>query len=133
VTKQAGGPATCGGAPSGRELSGFEPQASNVGARTQATPRFMLSSMTHARRSSEGRLPHWGIGVHTVSQPLPFLPQAALYHPVVELNERLRSFQIEVLDVVDVVVSKLARFHGNDRSDISAMVDLDLGRSRVSV
>jgi hypothetical protein len=31
-----------------------------------------------------------------------------------------------VLDVVDVVVAKLKRFHANDRSDIEAMVERDL-------
>jgi hypothetical protein len=50
----------------------------------------------------------------------------ALYHPQRELNPRLRNFDLEVLDVVDVVVSKLKRFHADDRADIEAMVDLEL-------
>jgi len=57
---------------------------------------------------------------------IPFLPQQALYHPQAELSSRLRNFDLEVLDVVDVVVSKLKRFHANDRGDIEAMVDLEL-------
>lgn len=56
---------------------------------------------------------------------LPFLPQRPLWHPL-ELNERLRYFDIAVLDVVDVVVSKLKRFSANDRSDIAAMIEKDL-------
>jgi hypothetical protein len=63
--------------------------------------------------------------VEVVGNGIPFLPQQALYHPQAELNARLRSFDLEVLDVVDVVVSKLKRFHADDRGDIEAMVDLE--------
>jgi hypothetical protein len=41
-------------------------------------------------------------------------------------DRELAHFRIEVLDVVDVVVSKLKRFHANDLRDIEAMVDRDL-------
>jgi hypothetical protein len=64
--------------------------------------------------------------VEVVGNGIPFLPQLALYHPQTELNARLRNFDLEVLDVVDVVVSKLKRFHADDRGDIEAMVDLEL-------
>jgi hypothetical protein len=57
-----------------------------------------------------------------VSSGIPFLPQVALYHPLAPLNAVLRHFHVEVLDVVDVVVAKLKRFHAADRSDIDAMV-----------
>jgi hypothetical protein len=43
-----------------------------------------------------------------------------------ELNGQLAHFRIEVLTVVDVVVSKIKRLHGNDLRDIEAMIDLDL-------
>lgn len=67
-----------------------------------------------------------GIYLEFVPNGLAFLPQDALYHPQIELNAGLRYFEIAALDVVDIVVSKLARFHGDDRSDIEAMVDADL-------
>jgi hypothetical protein len=38
----------------------------------------------------------------------------------------LKHFELGILDVVDVVVSKLARFHADDRSDIEAMIDREL-------
>jgi hypothetical protein len=41
-----------------------------------------------------------------------------------ELNRTLTHFTVEVLDVVDVVVSKLKRFNSDDRSDIDAMIEL---------
>lgn len=69
--------------------------------------------------------------VDIVSQAIPFLPQVPLFHPLAELNEQLRHFTVEVLDVVDVVVSKLKRFHANDASDIRAMVDLSRVEHRV--
>ncbi len=62
------------------------------------------------------------IYIEFVSSGLPFLPQVALYHRVVPLNAPLRHFDLEVLDVVDVVVAKLKRFHAGDRDDVDAMV-----------
>ncbi len=57
-----------------------------------------------------------------VGQGLPFLAQKPVWHTRPELDARLRHFSIRVLDVVDVVVSKLARFHSDDRADIQAMI-----------
>lgn len=58
-----------------------------------------------------------------VANGLPFLPQVPRCHlqPLA-----LQHFELEVLDVVDVVVSKLKRFSASDSGDIAAMVDLDL-------
>ncbi len=67
-----------------------------------------------------------------VAHGIPFLPQNPLFHLVDDLNEELGHFEIEVLDVADVVVSKLKRFHANDVSDIEAMVDLEkVGHARM--
>ena len=57
---------------------------------------------------------------------LPFLPHPPKFLPLESLNAQLGSFQVSVLDVVDVVVSKLKRFNGNDRDDVRAMVDMEL-------
>jgi hypothetical protein len=57
---------------------------------------------------------------------LPLLRQSPLWHPRVRLSAALRHFEIEVLDVVDVVVSKLKRLHADDASDIEAMVERGL-------
>jgi hypothetical protein len=46
-----------------------------------------------------------------VAQAIPFLPQVPLAHRIAELNQGLQHFELEVLDVVDVVVSKLKRFN----------------------
>jgi hypothetical protein len=62
------------------------------------------------------------IYIQIVPSGIPFLPQVALYHPLAALNAGLRHFDLEVLDVVDVVVAKLKRFHAADRGDIDAMV-----------
>ena len=66
------------------------------------------------------------IYVDIVLNGVPFLPQKALYHPQTAFNATLRHLELEVLDVVDVVVAKLKRFHANDRSDIEAMVERNL-------
>jgi hypothetical protein len=66
------------------------------------------------------------IYVDVVSRALPFPPQVPLCHLLDDLNRELTRFEVEVLDVIDVVVSKLKRFHANDVSDIRAMADLDL-------
>jgi hypothetical protein len=61
-----------------------------------------------------------------VPRGLPFLPQAPHWTEPAEMNELLSHFRVEVLDVVDVVVSKLSRFHADDISDIEAMIDKGL-------
>jgi hypothetical protein len=61
-----------------------------------------------------------------VRAALPFLPQVPLCHPLIDLNQTLQHFEVEVLDIVDVVVSKLKRFNTNDGNDIQVMVDKDL-------
>lgn len=66
------------------------------------------------------------VHIDIVKAGIPFLPQAPLWHPMPELNESLQHFEIHVLDVVDVMVSKLKRFNANDVSDIEAMIELDL-------
>ena len=57
---------------------------------------------------------------------VPFLPHPTKWNPVGHLNVRLQGFEVQVLDVTDVVVSKLKRFHDNDKNDIKAMIDRDL-------
>src|SRR5712692_9861631 len=47
------------------------------------------------------------IYIDFVAPGLPFLPHVPLYHPLIALNRRLSNFEIEALDVVDTVVSKL--------------------------
>lgn len=61
-----------------------------------------------------------------VRNGIPFLPLSARWHPVTALDGALRNFQVSVLDVVDVVVSKLKRLHHDDLIDIAAMVERDL-------
>jgi hypothetical protein len=67
-----------------------------------------------------------GIYVDVVPSGLPFLPHVRRWHALPDLDGTLRVFDVEVLDVVDVVVSKLVRFHAADQSDVTAMVDRDL-------
>jgi hypothetical protein len=64
--------------------------------------------------------------VEIVPSGTPFLSQNAVYHRQTSLNATLRHFDLEVLDVVDVVVAKLKRFNANDRSDIEAMIEKEL-------
>jgi hypothetical protein len=68
----------------------------------------------------------WRMYLEIVPSALPFLPQSPAWHEVPDLNAELQHFSVAVLDVVDVVVSKLKRFNPNDASDIEAMIDRDL-------
>jgi hypothetical protein len=61
-----------------------------------------------------------------VPNGVPFLPGGPRWHARAELNATLVNFEVEVLDIVDVVVSKLARFHANDQSDVTAMIERNL-------
>ncbi|GDX79295.1 hypothetical protein LBMAG42_11060 [Deltaproteobacteria bacterium] len=61
-----------------------------------------------------------------IGAAFPFLPVYPLWHAVVPSGLDHQNFRLEVLDVVDVVIAKLARFHKTDRDDISAMAERDL-------
>lgn len=67
-----------------------------------------------------------GLYLDIVMSGLPFLPHGPRFHSPGKLNEKLRHFSIEALDVVDVIVSKLKRFSQNDSDDVRAMIDRDL-------
>ncbi|MDQ3368246.1 MAG: hypothetical protein M3680_22710 [Myxococcota bacterium] len=56
-----------------------------------------------------------------VLEAIPFLPRRPSWHPVPGLAD-LTHFTVTVLDIVDVVVSKLLPFRPSDIDDIAAMV-----------
>lgn len=62
------------------------------------------------------------IYVDLVKRGIMFLPQKAVFHPISGL--RLKNFTVEALDPVDVAVSKLKRYNGDDANDIRALVRL---------
>ncbi len=64
--------------------------------------------------------------VDVVASGIPFLPMVPVWHPTASLNAQLKHLELRVLDVVDVVVSKLKRFSPNDKADIDAMVQRGL-------
>lgn len=64
--------------------------------------------------------------IDVVSGALPFLPQQPAWTQLPELSAELRHFDLSVLSVIDVVVSKLKRFSPNDIGDIEAMMELGL-------
>ena len=64
--------------------------------------------------------------IDIVRNGIPFLPQSPVWHAVPSLNKELANFEVFALDIVDVVVSKLKRFHANDANDVKAMIDRDL-------
>lgn len=61
--------------------------------------------------------------IDVVNRAILFLPQRPLFHPV---DLRLKHFKVEVLDVGDVILSKLKRYNGDDANDIRAMADRGL-------
>jgi hypothetical protein len=63
--------------------------------------------------------------IQIIKEAIPFLPQVPTWCPVPALS-KLVHLDVTVLDVVDVVVSKLKRFHAKDSADIAAMIDLGL-------
>jgi hypothetical protein len=67
----------------------------------------------------------WNHYLDIVPNGVPFLPHAPRWHPLA-LPDAPQTLSFEVLDVVDVVVSKLKRFGENDRSDIAAMIEREL-------
>jgi hypothetical protein len=64
--------------------------------------------------------------VDIVSGGLPFLAPSPRWLDIPDLNADLTNFHVQVLQIVDVVVSKLKRFHAYDLQDIEAMVERGL-------
>ena len=64
--------------------------------------------------------------IDIVAGGVPFLPQSPRWHALTELNARMVNFELMMLDVIDVVVSKLKRFSPNDKTDIAAMIERNL-------
>jgi hypothetical protein len=56
-----------------------------------------------------------------VSPGLPFLPRGPKWRDLAGIDQ-FEHFHLQALDIVDVVVSKLARFSANDVQDIDAMI-----------
>lgn len=63
-----------------------------------------------------------GMYIEILSSAFPFLAEEPNWVPCPEIDADLKHFTVEVLEVVDVVVAKLARLHGADRGDIKFMV-----------
>lgn len=100
---------------------------SDVIETASVTPEIKRHLLALAPKDKESEsLAKYRMYIDIVAAGLPFLPQAPICHSLTDLNTELVHLELEVLDVVDVVVSKLKRFHADDRRDILAMVDLDL-------
>jgi hypothetical protein len=85
----------------------------------QLTPDVCQRLTELAGQASELARRH-NLYLEIVAAGLPFLPRKPLWREIPKL--RLKHFEPQALDVVDVVVSKLARFNANDVHDIDAMV-----------
>ena len=58
-----------------------------------------------------------------VPSAIPFLPQRPTWHRVELVGPSLQHLELHLLDIVDVVVSKLKRMNAHDVSDIEAMAE----------
>lgn len=64
--------------------------------------------------------------VEILGAAFPFFPDDPVWHRMAPFEPPLTHFRLEVLDVLDVVIAKLPRYHKTDQDDIAAMVDRDL-------
>lgn len=78
--------------------------------------------------AGEGSLLHrkHRLYIEFVGSSFPFLAEEPSWRSVGDLNSKLRRLRVQVLDVTDVVIAKLARLHGRDREDIAAMEERGL-------
>lgn len=68
----------------------------------------------------------YGLYLDIIKSGKLFLPARKNFHPYKALNTKLKNFSFLVLDVTDVVVSKLMPFRQQDVQDIQAVIDLGL-------
>jgi len=66
----------------------------------------------------------YALYVEVVLEAILFYPRRPVYHPAQDL--KLKNFDVEVLDLTDVVVSKIKRLNRNDIADIRAMAQRKL-------
>jgi hypothetical protein len=94
-------------------------EAASLDAVTKASLLALAGKSTELHARHRMYLEVVGLGV-------PFLAHRPIWHPQRTIDAALHHFTIYALDVVDVVVSKLARFHSDDRADIQAMISSGL-------
>ena len=93
---------------------------SDVLETTEISPEISKQLKALAGRGSP-LFKRYGIYMDVVRPSIPFLPQKPLFHDVPELND-LKNFSLHVLDLVDVVVSKLKPFRPQDLADIEFLI-----------
>jgi hypothetical protein len=94
---------------------------SDIWETEELTPAIREALLRLAGRNSTLHRRHH-MYLEVVPAGLPFFPQNPVWHRV-PMTPPLRHLDVHVLDIVDVVVSKLIRFHADDQSDIQAMID----------
>lgn len=66
-----------------------------------------------------------GMYIQIVQSGVPFLPPRPLFHEQSELGHQLDHFKIKVMDLVDIVISKLKPFRPTDLDDIRAVIEAE--------
>ncbi len=61
-----------------------------------------------------------------VPSAFPFLPPKHLFHSIDSISKDIQNFQVDALDITDIVVSKLKSFRAGDVDDINELVRLNL-------
>lgn len=64
------------------------------------------------------------VHIDVVNRAILFLPQRTVFHPLPSLP--LKNFKVEVLDIGDVVLSKLKRYNSDDKNDILGIPPSDI-------
>ena len=85
-----------------------------------------LNSISTILANLAGKNSKWAIEhkmyIDIVKQGIPFLAPKPIFHEMKEWNKNLKNFKIQILDVADVIVSKLKPFRSQDIDDIREMV-----------
>lgn len=99
----------------------WKPSQNSGRIRLRIVGSSALFLQTDYRRGTEMHHKH-GMYIEILSSAFPFLAEEPNWVSCPEIDADLKHFTVEVLEVVDVVVAKLARLHGADRGDIRFMV-----------
>ncbi|MCP5463842.1 MAG: hypothetical protein H7A33_02340 [Deltaproteobacteria bacterium] len=93
---------------------------------TSSHPSFEASVIQKIGGKASGFHKLHGVFFEFVSKNILFIPQRPIFNTCDNINENFKNILLRVLDVHDVIVSKIKPYRPTDREDIKTMIEQGL-------